>query len=100
MQPSCSFLAVNPRISAFSCPLLPEICCALQVHISLAGSARVLLNTQKLPGITKKASMLAEREVKYSTPEVDKQRGLDNSTRQSLDSQSAEETEPQHPSTT
>ena len=44
--------------------------------------------------------MLAEREVKYSTPEVDKQRGLDNSTRQSLDSQSAEETEPEHPSTT
>ena len=72
----------------------------LQVHISLAGSARVLLNTHKLPGITKKASMLAEREVKYSTPEVDKQRGLDNSTRQSLDSQSDEETEPQQPSST
>eukprot|EP00891_Asterochloris_glomerata_P008689 jgi/Astpho2/8689/Aster-05259 len=72
----------------------------LTVHISLAGSARVLLNTHKLPGITKKASMLAEREVKYSTPEVDRQRGLDNSTRQSLDSQSDEETEPQHPSST
>ena len=40
--------------------------------------------------------MLAEREVKYSTSEVDKHRGLDNSTRQSLDSQSDEETEPQH----
>lgn len=44
--------------------------------------------------------MLAEREVKYSTSEVDRQRGLDNSTRQSLDSQSDEETEPQHPSST
>ena len=44
--------------------------------------------------------MLAEREVKYSTPEVDKQRGMDNSTRQSLDSQSDEEAEPQQPSST